>query len=63
MTASPRTTPTVLVALALALLTTLTPASAQATGDPLQRDADALRDSGVTGVAVRLDGPRGHGRP
>ncbi|WNZ10935.1 serine hydrolase domain-containing protein [Streptomyces sp. 11x1] len=59
MTASPRTTPTVLVALALALLTTLTPASAQATGDPLQRDADALRDSGVTGVAVRLDGPRG----
>ncbi|MDW8807480.1 serine hydrolase [Streptomyces scabiei] len=59
MTASPRTAPTVFVALALTLLGALVPARAQAAADPLQRDADALRDSGVTGVAVRLDGPRG----
>ncbi|MFF7265450.1 serine hydrolase domain-containing protein [Streptomyces sp. NPDC008159] len=43
--------------LALGLLGTLSPA--HAAGDPLQRDADAVRDSGVTGVSVRVDSPRG----
>ncbi|MFF7843386.1 serine hydrolase domain-containing protein [Streptomyces ossamyceticus] len=43
--------------LALALLGALSPAHAAA--DPLQRDADAVRDSGVTGVSVRVDSPRG----
>ncbi|WP_233228124.1 serine hydrolase [Streptomyces sp. BSE7-9] len=42
---------------------TAVPATAAATARSrsrsLQRDADALRDAGVTGVAVRLDTPRG----
>ncbi|MDX3136351.1 serine hydrolase [Streptomyces europaeiscabiei] len=42
----------------LAFLTPLAPARADVATDPLQRDADALRDSGVTGVSVRLDAPR-----
>ncbi|MEE1830369.1 serine hydrolase domain-containing protein [Streptomyces sp. SP17KL33] len=54
---SRRTASTTVVALALALLATLAPAHAAA--DPLQRDADALRDTGVTGVSVRVDRPRG----
>ncbi|MDT0571558.1 serine hydrolase domain-containing protein [Streptomyces sp. DSM 3412] len=56
---TPHTASTSVVALALALLATLAPARAQAAADPLQRDADALRDSGVTGVSVRVDRPRG----
>ncbi|WP_405894329.1 beta-lactamase family protein [Streptomyces sp. NBC_00104] len=47
------------VALALALLTSLAPAHAQGAANPLQRDADALRDTGVTGVSVRLETPHG----
>ncbi|WP_159768619.1 serine hydrolase domain-containing protein [Streptomyces sp. HM190] len=52
-----RTRAAVTALLALALLGTLSPA--HATADPLQRDADAVRDSGVTGVFVRVDSPRG----
>ncbi|MDX3646345.1 serine hydrolase domain-containing protein [Streptomyces sp. MB09-02B] len=54
---SRRTASTTVVTLALALLASLAPA--HATADPLQRDADALRDTGVTGVSVRVDQPRG----
>ncbi|MFE9685035.1 serine hydrolase domain-containing protein [Streptomyces sp. NPDC006285] len=56
----------------LTLLTALAPAQAGAAGagttagdrtpvpaDALQRDADAIRDAGVTGVAVRLETPAG----
>ncbi|MDX2522932.1 serine hydrolase domain-containing protein [Streptomyces europaeiscabiei] len=57
MTITPRTASTTVVALSLALLAALAPVRAQAAANPLQRDADALRDSGVTGVSVRLDGP------
>ncbi|WP_246204196.1 serine hydrolase domain-containing protein [Streptomyces tailanensis] len=48
-------------ALALSLLAGLSPthAHAEQPDDALQRDADALRDAGVTGVSVRLDGPHG----
>ncbi|MEE1801208.1 serine hydrolase [Streptomyces sp. JV176] len=54
------------VALALAV-STLPSAAASASATPrhsatswsVQRDADALRDTGVTGVAVRLETPRG----
>ncbi|UUU22724.1 serine hydrolase domain-containing protein [Streptomyces sp. DSM 40750] len=53
-----RTAATSAVGLALALLAALAPAHAQAAAsDPLQRDTDALRDAGVTGVSVRLDSP------
>lgn len=47
--------------LALTLLAGLSPSHAHAEqpADALQRDADALRDAGVTGVSVRLDGPHG----
>jgi D-alanyl-D-alanine carboxypeptidase len=38
---------------------TASSASASAQSSSLQRDADALRDTGVTGVAVRLDTPDG----
>lgn len=44
--------------LTVALLATLVPAAAGAVGaepSQLQRDADALRDAGVTGVSVRLE--------
>ncbi|WP_320782973.1 serine hydrolase domain-containing protein [Streptomyces sp. CRN 30] len=48
------------------IVSSLSPAAAapapprpSATGRSLQRDADALRDAGVTGVAVRLDTPSG----
>lgn len=45
---------------ALALLATLIPIHAQAKPvDALQRDADAVRDTDVTGVSVRLDSPDG----
>ncbi|MGW5395162.1 serine hydrolase domain-containing protein [Streptomyces sp. NPDC003952] len=46
-------------------VSSLSPVAASAAPRPsdaarsLQRDADALRDAGVTGVAVRLDTPRG----
>ncbi|MBD9702622.1 beta-lactamase family protein [Streptomyces sp. ID01-12c] len=56
---SRRTASATVVALALALLAPLSPASAQAAADPLQEDADALRDTGVTGVSVRVERPRG----
>ncbi|MFF3819434.1 serine hydrolase domain-containing protein [Streptomyces bluensis] len=46
-------------AVAFALLATFAPVRAQAESSPLQRDTDALRDSGVTGVSVRMDTPRG----
>ncbi|TLS40445.1 beta-lactamase family protein [Streptomyces montanus] len=49
---------TAAAAVALALLAALAPARAHAESSGLQRDADALRDSGVTGVSVRLDTPR-----
>jgi D-alanyl-D-alanine carboxypeptidase len=49
--------------LAVTFLTALAPAEAGATtsthSSQLQRDADALRDDGVTGVSVRLEMPRG----
>ncbi|MFG2364839.1 serine hydrolase domain-containing protein [Streptomyces mirabilis] len=49
--------------LAVALLAVLVPAEAGATASAplsqLQRDADALRDDGVTGVSVRLETRRG----
>lgn len=49
--------------LAVALLAVLVPAEAGATApaplSQLQRDADALRDDGVTGVSVRLETRRG----
>ncbi|MFJ2771119.1 serine hydrolase domain-containing protein [Streptomyces sp. NPDC087300] len=55
-----------LSAVALALTASALPsAAASATSRPsdtswsVQRDADALRDAGVTGVAVRLETPRG----
>ncbi|MDX3696111.1 serine hydrolase [Streptomyces europaeiscabiei] len=57
--ATPRTASTAVVALALTLLAALAPVRAQAAANPLQRDVDALRDSGVTGVSVRLDAPNG----
>ncbi|MER7762889.1 serine hydrolase domain-containing protein [Streptomyces sp. NPDC097619] len=50
---------------ALALTVALLPSVAATAPRPpaaartLQRDAEALRDAGVTGVAVRVDGPRG----
>lgn len=48
--------------LTLALLAALAPAQAHGSEadrpPPLQRDADALHESGVTGVAVRLESPR-----
>ena len=53
---SRRTASATVVALALALLA---PVHAQAATDPLQRDADALRDTGVTGVSAQVDRPRG----
>ncbi|HZG03079.1 MAG TPA: serine hydrolase domain-containing protein [Streptomyces sp.] len=54
-------------ALALAVPALLAPAPPTAPGSPrppaapssVQRDADALRDTGVTGVAVRLETPSG----
>ncbi|MGW3012028.1 serine hydrolase domain-containing protein [Streptomyces sp. NPDC001219] len=50
-------------ALSVALLTTLLPAgTAAAAATPasrMQRDADALRDAGVTGVSARRDTPEG----
>jgi D-alanyl-D-alanine carboxypeptidase len=48
--------------LTVALLATLVPAAAGAVAtepSQLQRDADALRDAGVTGVSVRLETPHG----
>jgi D-alanyl-D-alanine carboxypeptidase len=49
--------------LAVTLLAALVPAAAGATASThssqLQRDADALRDDGVTGVSVRLETPQG----
>ncbi|WP_327575748.1 serine hydrolase domain-containing protein [Streptomyces sp. NBC_00145] len=55
-----RRTATVLV---VALLAVLVPAEVGAAASTplshLQRDADALRDDGVTGVSVRLETPRG----
>ncbi|MDX2933184.1 serine hydrolase domain-containing protein [Streptomyces ipomoeae] len=57
--ATPHTARRTGAAVALALLAALVPVQhAQATpSDPLQRDADAVRDAGVTGVSVRLDTP------
>ncbi|TPQ17260.1 beta-lactamase family protein [Streptomyces sporangiiformans] len=49
---------TAAAAVALALLAALAPARAHAESSSLQRDADAVRDSGVTGVSVRLETPR-----
>ncbi|MGW1791567.1 serine hydrolase domain-containing protein [Streptomyces tubercidicus] len=50
-------------ALSVALLATLLPAgtaaAAAAPASRLQRDADALRDAGVTGVSARRDSPAG----
>ncbi|WP_216588808.1 serine hydrolase domain-containing protein [Streptomyces brasiliscabiei] len=59
MTTTPRTAPTAVVLLALTLLAALAPA--HASENPLQQGADAVRDSGVTGVSVRVDAPRGAG--
>ncbi|MGW4022652.1 serine hydrolase domain-containing protein [Streptomyces sp. NPDC005009] len=54
--------PAVVLALAVSSLSSpavpATPYSS-GTGWSVQRDADALRDAGVTGVAVRLETPRG----
>ncbi|MCP3756195.1 serine hydrolase [Streptomyces sp. TBY4] len=54
--------PTALLALTLSSLPSVAASAAPRpsdTGWSLQRDADALRDTGVTGVAVRLDAPGG----
>ncbi len=54
-----RTAAVLSVALFTALLPSGSGAVAAARTSPLQRDADALRDAGVTGVSVRLETPRG----
>ncbi|MFD5142601.1 serine hydrolase domain-containing protein [Streptomyces sp. NPDC058401] len=53
---------TAVLALTLSSLPSVAASAAPRPSDPagsVQRDADALRDTGVTGVAVRLDTPRG----
>ncbi|MFJ7269734.1 serine hydrolase domain-containing protein [Streptomyces sp. NPDC099050] len=53
---------TALLALTVSSLPSVAASAAPRPSDPagsVQRDADALRDTGVTGVAVRLDTPRG----